>query len=654
MQKKDIRNFVIFFIILLVLELTIFNINSYRVLDSKNSKTFGKESFQYIENEDEITYIQIHDINDEVKTVHIEVKNWDNIPYEFLYSDETSESLKGTPTKMYVSNLENSKYIATFLSGKTETIGIKLDGKEVELKSVTINEKIPMNFNFLRVLILFIIIIFIYSLRNFEIFKKPFSSKNIKQEFILIVILGVFLIITCFINDYSKEEEKRDFYSYNFVKALSNGKIYLEEEPNQNLQDMENPYDAEARYNEDVIRNEDYFWDTAYYNGKAYVYFGILPILTLFLPYQLITGEYLYSYTGVLIFSILAAFAIKSLIEIVFTKFLKETEFKFVVFGLLIMLFGSQILVLNGIPRFYEVPISAGLFFGITGLNLVLIAIYNDKTSYFKLFLGSLFLSLSVACRPTWVLVSFIIVPILIKKFLNNIKERKNILKNILSVAIPYVTIGSLLMYYNYIRFGSVLEFGAKYQLTITDMYHLSNRVATIWTGIICSLFSVPNFIPNFPFIMNHNNLATFYGYYYIENMIGGLFILVPICFSIFKLPTVFKKSKNKELVSFIISLVIVGFIICFLSVTEAGSMQRYIVDYGWMITLAGICIILELRNIYTTDEAKHILKEIIAIFTIYIVIINILGGIVSEKSYMRNNSPEKYYDLKYTIDFWE
>lgn len=36
MQKKDIKNIIIIFIITLVLELTVFNINSYRVLTSKN------------------------------------------------------------------------------------------------------------------------------------------------------------------------------------------------------------------------------------------------------------------------------------------------------------------------------------------------------------------------------------------------------------------------------------------------------------------------------------------------------------------------------------------------------------------------------------------------------------------------------------------
>lgn len=538
--------------------------------------------------------------------------------------------------------------------GKSNKIAIELFGEDVELSNVTINQKIPMQFNLKRILILFLISVFMYSVANFEIFQKNFSEKNLLQEMILLLILEVFLLITFFINCYSKEKDSYDFYSYNFVEALSRGSFSLLEKPDDKLLNMENPYDSASRTAKNMIRNKDYIWDAALYDGKYYVYFGILPALILFLPYHLLTGNFLYSATGVLIFSVLSAIAIKALIEIVFKKYFKDVPFKYMVLSLLIMLFGSQILILNGIPRFYELPIAAGMFFSIAGIDLILMAVYRENTDYLKMFLGSLFLALSVACRPTQLITSLVIVPILLKNFVNNIKNKQNIIKNILVVAIPYLSVGLLLMYYNYYRFGNVLEFGARYQLTVIDMNHLSNRLAVLGSGLICSLFSIPNFIPSFPFIANHNDLINFYGYYYIENMIGGLFILVPICFAIFKIPLVYRKSKNRELVNFIITLTIVALIICVLSVMMGGSMQRYIVDYGWMFALAGLCIFIEIRNLYTTDEAKQILKKVFSVLTIYIIIINLCGGIISEKSYMKNLSPKNFYEIKYMVDFWE
>ena len=137
-----------------------------------------------------------------------------------------------------------------------------------------------------------------------------------------------------------------------------------------------------------------------------------MPVLILFLPYYLITGKFLFSATGVLIFSILAAIAIKALIEIIFKRFFKEVKFKYMVMALIIMLFGSQILVLNGIPRLYEVPIIAGLFFAIAGIDFILMSAYEKEISYKKMFIGSTFLALSVACRPTELFASLIILPI--------------------------------------------------------------------------------------------------------------------------------------------------------------------------------------------------------------------------------------------------
>lgn len=103
--------------IVLVLELTIFNFQSYRVLNSKNSKTFQENNFMYIQNDD-VTIVEIPNINTEIKTVHVEVDNYENVNYEFLYTDETSSNYTGTPAKTYIEELTNSKYIVTYLSRK--------------------------------------------------------------------------------------------------------------------------------------------------------------------------------------------------------------------------------------------------------------------------------------------------------------------------------------------------------------------------------------------------------------------------------------------------------------------------------------------------------------------------------------------------------
>lgn len=550
------------FIILLVVlffEMTLFNVNSYRVLNNDSKIEYSKEELEYFETNPAETYIEIKNINTEIKTIHIELDTTENIEYQVLYTDETSSCLRELPRKRYIDNYKNSEYIPCYLSGKSQVIAIKVFSDIADFEKVTINEKIPFHFNVARVCILFGIITFIYLLKTRDMFKVSFSNKDYGQELVLIFVLFVFVLIISFIWRYSVDDlEILDNYCIDFVDALSAGQVHLLEKPSEKLMDLENPYDDGERVTSGLLRDQDFLWDVAYYNGKYYMYFGILPAI-LMLPYHLITGKYIFSAEMVCFFSILSAISLKALIKNVFNRFFKEVPFKFMVFSFIMLLFGSQILWLNGIPRFYELSIISALFFAITGINFMFYSTEEDgKHKYWYMFIACLMLSLSVACRPTQLLSSIIVAPILLKIFIQNVKEKKDIVKNILAVAVPYLTVGIALMYYNYIRFGSVFEFGASYQLTINDMTNLSNRFMTIGIGIICSLFSVPNFIPNFPFMYCHNNLLTFYGFYYIENVMGGLFIMAPICMFIFGIVKVWKRTENKRLLTFTSTLIIV------------------------------------------------------------------------------------------------
>lgn len=84
------------------------------------------------------------------------------------------------------------------------------------------------------------------------------------------------------------------------------------------------------------------------------------------------------------------------------------------------------------------------------------------------------------------------------------------------------------------------------------------------------------------------------------------------------------------------------------------GSMQRYMVDYSWILIIAGISTFMELVRLYEHEETKNIMRKLFGVITIYVVFINLCSGIVSEKSAMEIYSGTEYYTLKYTIDFWE
>lgn len=641
-------------ILVLFLEVFVFNYQSYRVLSSKNKKDFSSNEFSKYEVNDEYIYVEIDNLSDEIKTLNLDLNNTENTEYQFLYTDDTSSNFRKMPSKNYVQNLEISKYICTYLSGKSDKIAVKVFDKNATVERITINEKIPFNFNIGRVIILFLVFSLIYCLKNCDFFNEKWSNKNYLQNISVFLLTMAFVLVTIYVNLYSRNVNEIEYYESDFVDAISNGEISLDINPSEKLTNLDNPYDVTERNENSLKRGEDFIWDASYYNGKYYSYFGILPSIMLLVPFHVITGKYMYINWAILIFSVMTIFSLKRLIINIFERYFENTPFKIMFFSMIILLFGSQILILNGRPKFYELAIISGLFFAITGINFLFIGIKEKDVKYKYIFLSSLFLSLSVACRPTMLLTSLIALPVFIKIFTENVKMKKNIAKSVATICIPYILIGSLLMFYNYIRFNNILEFGASYQLTVNDMSHLKNRFSTIGIGIICNLFGMPRFTMSFPFIATNQNVPTFYGYYYIEDMIGGVFVLVPICFAIFALRKLWKNSNNKKTCYAILTFTIVGLILCIVSLAMAGSLPRYLADYAWMFIIAGIMSYVELRNSYKTEEGKKILDKILNGLVVYIVLVNLCAGINSEKGYFKRWSPEEFYRLKYLVDFWE
>lgn len=666
MKKTKILEIIV---IALFLEIILFNITSYRTFfGNYEVKKYNLSNVEEIDWDEKIC-LRISDINTEVVTFKLELKDVEEpVKYKLYFSDETTDGFYELPEKNYIEDFEKSKYMSLALSGKTDKLEVCIDKElynQEKFEQIILNEKIPFEFNMIRFFIVILILFFGYCMKDSKIVNQEYSNKNLKQEMILICILTVFLMILTFINTYSSEERSLEenafvtssgMYNKDFVDSLKQGKFYLPQEPSEEFLELKNPYDALSRNG--LSRGEDYLWDSAYYDEHFYVYFGILPVLILFLPFNLITGSYLKISVANYIFSVFIFILLKEILLKIINRYFEKIEFKNVIYSLIILLSGSLVLYANGMSRFYEIVIIAGLYFVLQGIYFILCSLENEKNKYLNIFLGSTFLALSVACRPTDLLVSILILPYLISlfiKLIKDIKENKlNLFKLIIAVAIPYLAIGALLMWYNYVRFENVFDFGNKYQLTINNMMELGSRIYAIPLGLICNLFAFPNITHQFPFVEHINLFGSFYGYYYIERFLGGVFMIAPICFYCFAIFKFNKNIKNKELKSLVNMLVCVGTVVASLSVAMAGTNQRYLIDYAWMFILAGIIIFISLYSLLKSEETKKIMQKILCIISVYTLIISIFTGIKAETENMKEYSPKEYYETRYTICFWE
>ena len=146
-----------------------------------------------------------------------------------------------------------------------------------------------------------------------------------------------------------------------------------------------------------------------------------------------------------------------------------------------------------------------------------------------------------------------------------------------------------------------------------------------------------------------------FFGYYYVESLVCGLFILNPINLILLFLIKLKKKIKEEEAYDFACVLTIVSIIISILNIVLAGTLQRYSMDYAWLLNIASyLTLFIIVSNVKSEEIKKYILKLAIGI-SIFMLAANFLvGAVVAEKNVLEILHPEKYYSIRYGICFWE
>lgn len=423
-MSKHFSKILINLIIAICLEVMFFNITSYRALLGNFEKKEFTE-YELVRYEDSKAILKINNINSKLATIKIDFEDTvkDVTEYRIYFSDETSSSYRGLNSKKYIPENEKSKYIPVYLSGNVNGIMVSIDKdlyENEQIDRIVLNEKIPFEFNIIRCAIVFGILLVIYFLKNGENINAIYSLKNFYQELILLLVLAVFFGITIYINQNSIEPDDLRIYNEKFVNSVYKGNLYLDFEPSEEFLNLENPYDDLERSG--LERGTDYLWDMAYYNGKFYVYFGILPLLVFFLPYYILTKKYLDMALVVFILSIFIFILIKEILIKIVNRYFKDIQFKFVLFSLIMLCSGSLVLYANGMSRFYEMAILSGVYCVLQGIYFILKSLETEEKKYFNIFAGTLFLSLSVACRPTDLFASILILPYLIKLLIENIK----------------------------------------------------------------------------------------------------------------------------------------------------------------------------------------------------------------------------------------
>ena len=497
----------------------------------------------------------------------------------------------------------------------------------------------------------------LFSSKSF-LLKKESNTFGKKDTIISLVVMIVTIIIALapmaispmwngeiYIEQHHQYEKLAD--------SIIDGHVDLDYGPTDpKLLAMDNPYDPQARVDEGVV----YHWDHAYYNGKFYMYFGVVPVILLFVPVKLVTGSTLTTMAATRFVLALFIVGLFWLFRLLNRRFFKTMPLALTLLMSVALSFVSSWYIMDT-PVLYCTAIASGMCCQVWSFYFFIRGVFVQKKNKKVIrdaVLGAIFGALVWGCRPTIGFASLAVLPIAvvyIRKYmimgyecdgrvgelfllyrlnLKNVvdfNKRENdkikrklivsVIRNICVVAIPYIIIGVILMIYNYVRFDSFFEFGQSYQLTVADQtaygsfFEKFSLVDAI-NGIATTFFNVnTNFVKNqFPFF-NYS----------------GVFIEFPILFIGFAIffKRVELKLKDDGIFGLTVALIIIPYLITIMAtVMTPYLLERYKSDFLFIMAIATFILAGEL-NKTTRKEYKNKFRSLVS----YLSIMAILGAFV-------------------------
>lgn len=637
------------------------HIENYSVEVSPYLKSLGQNKYLITSEEDEQNYFEISQINDEVKNIYldIDIVNYDHYKVDTLSLDDGWSSWwYWNSRRCIANNFESSKYLRFHSGGKTQALRFNIADLKtndiIQLNDIRLNVVRPLLFSKLRFLIIFGICLIFYVFRSKSKYYSIRLDNSNKQKFIIMLAVIVQALILCGMSlrdpVYIKETQAHYTEYAVFAHSLADGKVYFDYEVSDSLMNMKNPYDRLARSVEGV----SYLWDHCYFQGKYYMYFGIVPEMIFFLPYYLVTGNDLFCFQPMLFINILISLGVFLLLYEIIYRYRLKVPLIVYLLSSFSMSMGMGTIYLCNIPNTYTIAIASGLLFSIWGLFFWISSkSKSGEINKFRLFLGSLCIALIAGCRPQMICVSFSAFVIFWEE-IKGIFTRKTELRLLIIALSPFVFVACFLMYYNFIRFGSALDFGANYNLTTNDMTKRGFELDRIGGGIFYLIFQTPNVISIFPFIKETSYETSYLGIVINDPIYGGIIStnLLLLCSLV---PSFFREYViDRKLYILSVVFTIIAFLVCSIDANGAGIVSRYIADFGFLFFLSAFIFIYSKCSYdIEQDRSNKLFLRIIVFLCFLSLLYNLFLAFTLDSYALIQNNPNLFYKISTLVQFW-
>lgn len=572
------------------------------------------------------------------------------------FADATSSYYRKNLTRLTIGKNFDNVMVCNF-SGDVSRLRFEIsldDYQSATLKGITLNQSIsPMHIAEivgLWFLVALGLTILIYMIANPVGARKKFSENRVGCARVAAFITAAAMVFTVCLTVtnvmkgwsntyYSFTSQEGNQISKELVDAFEHHQVNLLEEPSEDLLKLDDPYEYVKRDAE--VGSGNFLWDHCFYNGKYYSYYGIGPVLALFLPYHLITGYYFPSGWATLMFSLIGILFLTKIYLAVIEKKFRDLPTNTVTAGLITLQLSSGIMFSAARPLFYELAIASGFMCVAIGAYLLMTSniLWDGKISYVRLGFASFFLGYAVLCRPT--LAVYCIAALFffaggLKKALDGLEKRQKTRTFFKYAAVALVPLGIIAlgqMTYNYLRFDNPLDFGIQYSLTINDFTRAEFHWKYVLINMYAYLFNMPHFTPRkFTYLASSAERFGINGYTFFDDAgknlvsVGIIYRALPMFAYLFSGKALQRVEKKKRILPILligVTCVLMPLAIIFSS-WESGYAVRYNADFSWQMVIGALVVAFTLYKSIKSESTKKLVDLIFTFSTVVCVYVNI------------------------------
>jgi hypothetical protein len=612
-----------------------------------------------------------------------------------------------SPSSTYIANASTP---ATTKIAKVRVWFLQSEQSSFAYAGLGINEYPHFSINPVRVLLMAVIAAFVIGFRpSSRLYRTRLDTHSAPQRWILVgamvpfaaIIIGVVIAQLGYtpLTDWNEAGD----YTYDFdqyahlADSMFKGLPWLDLPVPDALSAAPNPYSTQVRAQLLAQGATPIFWDHAFYDGHWYCYFGALPAVLFYLPYQAITslripgGAMLP--TPDVVALLLGLFALVGALLVVrfITRHFPNTSLGMTILSVLGFLCGGNLFFLAFRMNFYAVPMLSSLVLTCLGLYLwmgarrvtddsvggarahiggvksrsfagITAAAHNSthmwtvadgsprelwahgtgavglskvrlskvRLSKVRLELGFVCMAATLGCRPTFVLAALLAFPLFwaeisAGQFFSYVRplawknhaaarknrkvgtgsgagamaagsllgERTRLLRPLTSLGndaaalLPALMMCLPIVAYNFWRFGSFLNFGNDYQLTVTDLTTYREPVKLIAPITYYYLFQPLSVTAEFPLLkLTSTPLES---WQLTEPHAGGFFWLVPFALLGLVALLMHRCLASRHLWGLTCTMLGMAAFLCVFDAYKAGLSWRYMADFGWLVALAAV-----------------------------------------------------------------